>query len=316
MRLIMVNAPEGRGEDIAQVAFSVEIDKVSHRQVESHHSNGKVERKDVVDIETSTPKGKRFIDALLASDFYNRDDFTISVRQPRSILSPTPFHELTKPFVEPATDVLEEVWQFSQITISFVVRVFIAACFLAYGMIESKILLILAGLFFLPLLPLLTAVSFGTRAKIWKLVGQGALAFSVATVLLFLAGVIIGSVSEPPIKYNDFNTLPISFLISLATGIAAGFANTDDVGERQFIGLAATAQIALIPVWFGICVVLGFPPTDSQSEITSRAATFFINVLTIIITTFIIFTLTKAANSAVAKVKERQSFVKKVPSEA
>lgn len=301
----MVNSPEGRGEDVAKVAFSVEIDKVSRRQVETHQSNGRIERKDVVDIETSTPKGKRFIDSLLASDFYNREDFTISIRQPRSILSPTPFHELTKPFVEPATDILEEVWQFSQITVSFIVRVFIAACFLAYGMIESKILLILAGLFFLPLLPLLNAVSFGTRTKMWKVVGQGALAFSIATVLLFLAGVIIGAISDPPVKYNDFNTLAVSFLISLATGIAAGFANIDDVGQRQFIGLAATAQIALIPVWFGICTVLGFPPTDSESEISSRAATFFLNVLTIIVTTFIIFSLTKAANSAVANLKNR-----------
>ena len=312
----MVNAPEGRGDDVAGVAFSVEIDKVSHRQVESHHSSGKVERKDVVDIETSTPKGKRFIDALLASDFYNRDDFTISIRQPRSILSPTPFHELTKPFVEPATDILEEVWQFSQITVSFVARVSIAACFLAYGMIEQKILLIFAGLLILPLLPLLTAISFGTRAKILKVVGQGGLAFLIVTILLFLGGAIIASFSEPPVKYNDFNTLFVSFLISLGTGIAAGFANIDDVGQRQFIGLAATAQIALLPVWFGICTVLGFPPTDSQSEITSRAATFFINVLTIIVTTFIIFSLTKAANGAVANVKERQSFVKKLPNEA
>jgi hypothetical protein len=304
MRLVKVASPEGKGDDVAKLAFSVEIDKISRHQVESLHSDGKVERKDVVDIQTSTPKAKRFIDALLAAEFFDRKDFTIAVRQPRAIVSDTKFHELTKPFVEPATDILEEVWQFSQITISFVVRVSIAACFLAYGMIEQKILLIIAGLFILPLLPLLTGISFGARSKIWKLVGQAALAFLIVTVLLFLGGAIIAAFSEPPVKYNDFNTLSVSFLISLATGIAAGFANIDDVGQRQFIGLAATAQIALLPVWFGICAVLGFPPTDSRSEITSRAATFFINVVTIIATTFIIFTLTKAANGAVTNLKD------------
>src|SRR5687767_3175244 len=168
MRLIKVNAPQGKGAAVAQVAFSSEIEKVSFYQTESLQSDGRVENKDTVDIETSTPKGKRFMDALLASDFFNREDFTVVIRQPRSIISKTKLHELTKPFAEPATDILEEVWQFSQITVSFVMRVFIAACFLAYGMIEQKILLIIAGLFILPLLPLLTAISFGTRSKIWK----------------------------------------------------------------------------------------------------------------------------------------------------
>ena len=79
----MTAAPEGRGDDIARTAFSVGIEKVSRRQVESQQADGKVERKDVVGIETSTPLRKRYVDALLASEFYNREDFTISIRQPR-----------------------------------------------------------------------------------------------------------------------------------------------------------------------------------------------------------------------------------------
>lgn len=60
MRLVMVNAPEGRGEDIARIAFSVDINKVSHRQVTSRLAEGQTETKDAVDVETSTPKAKRY----------------------------------------------------------------------------------------------------------------------------------------------------------------------------------------------------------------------------------------------------------------
>ena len=69
MRLIKIDAPAGKGDEVAKIAFSVEIEKVSRRQIETHYSDGRVEKKDVVDIETSTPQGKRFIDALLAADF-------------------------------------------------------------------------------------------------------------------------------------------------------------------------------------------------------------------------------------------------------
>ena len=87
MRLIKVSAPEGRGEDVARAAFSVGIEKVSVHQTKSLHSDGKTETKDSVDVETSTPKGKRFVDAVLAADFYDPSEFSIAVRQPRSIIS-------------------------------------------------------------------------------------------------------------------------------------------------------------------------------------------------------------------------------------
>jgi len=303
MRLIMVSAPEGKGDDIKKVAFSVEIDKISRRQVESHYDDGRIERKDVVDIETSTPKAKRFIDALLASPFYSRDDFTISVRQPRAILSKTSLRELTRPFAEPASDIMEELFQFSYITASFIGRVAIASGLIAYGMVEQKILLLVAGLLVLPLTPLLLAVSFGIRTGIWNLAKRGTLAFLVVTILLFLGGVGVAAVSEPPIKYNDFNTLAVSLLISLGVGIAAVFANTDDAGQRQLIGLAAAAQIALVPVWFGICAVFGFPATAGQNEIIKRGASFFLNTLTIIVVAFIVYALTKAAGGALKKIQ-------------
>ncbi|HEX9960961.1 MAG TPA: hypothetical protein VGB00_08515 [Pyrinomonadaceae bacterium] len=305
MRLIMVAAPEGRGDDIAQIAFSVDISKVSRRQVVSQHADGKTETKDVVDVETSTPKGKRYVDGILAADFYNPDDFSISIRQPRAIISKEDMRDLTRPLVEPAPDILEELWQFTHITYGFVGRTFIAACLLAYGLIQQHTLLIIAGLLFLPLLPLLLSVGFGAWTRNLKLSAHGILAFLTATVLLLAGGAAIAAVSDPPLKYDEFSTPAVGFLISLAVGIAAGLSNIDDVGRREMIGLAATAQIAIIPVWFGICLVFGFPATTGENEIMQRALSFFMNIATIIVVSLAVYVLTGAASSFLARLKDK-----------
>ncbi len=116
MRLIKVSAPQGKGASVAQTAFSVGIEKASIYQSESVSAGGESKIKDVVDLQTSTPKGKRFVDALLAESFFNREEYSIEIRQPRSIISGESLRELTKPLVDPATDILEELWQYSHIT--------------------------------------------------------------------------------------------------------------------------------------------------------------------------------------------------------
>ncbi len=303
MRLVKITAPNNTGADIAKIAFSVGIKEVSIQKSETHSSSGEIQTKDAVDIQTSTPKAKRFVDALLASDFYNQEEFTINTRQPRSIISGESLRELTEPLVEPASDIFEELWQFSHITIGFVGRILIAACLLAYGLIHQQTLIIIAGLLFLPLLPLLLAVGFGAWTKQPKLSLQGAAAFLLAVVLLILGGVLIAAVSSPPLKYDEFNSLAIGFLISVAVGVAAGLASIDDVGRRELIGLAATAQIAIIPVWFGICFVFGFPSTTGQNEITNRALGFGLNVLTIIFASLATYVLLGAASRSLSKLK-------------
>ncbi len=110
-----------------------------------------------------------------------------------------------------------------------------------------------------------------------------------------LAGIAVAFFSQPPLKYDEFNSLLVGLLISLAVGIAAGLANIDDVGRRKFLGLAATAQIAIVPVWFGICFVFGFPATGSQSEIAWRAFGFGLNVLTIISSSLVTYIALGAA---------------------
>jgi hypothetical protein len=304
MRLIKVSAPEGKGEQVAQTAFAVGIEKVSIQQVENHKADGKIEMKDAVDMETSTPKAKHFVDALLTADFYNQDDFSLSIRTPLSIVSGESMRELTKPLTDAVTDILQELWQFSHITYDFVGRVFIGACLLAYGLIQQQILLIIAGLLFLPLLPLLLAIGFGAWTSKWKLVGQSSLALLTAIVLLVLGGVFVALLAKPPVKYDEFNSLLVSFLISFAVGVAAGLAHIDDAGKREMIGLAATAQTAIVPVWFGICLVFGFPPTASESDITNRALSFFVNIATIIVTAMAVYALTRAATRSIARVRE------------
>jgi Mg2+/citrate symporter len=44
------------------------------------------------------------------------------------------------------------------------------------------------------------------------------------------------------------------------------------------IGVAAAVQYAVFPVWFGISLVLGFPPADVTRE---RLVTLAINIVTI-----------------------------------
>jgi hypothetical protein len=48
------------------------------------------------------------------------------------------------------------------------------------------------------------------------------------------------------------------------------------------IGLAATAQIAIIPAWVGLGLVLGFPATD-PTPLPDRSLALLLNVVAIVI---------------------------------
>jgi hypothetical protein len=274
---------------IAELAFTAGIKSVSIREEQELSADGKTETKDAVDLQTSTPKGKRFIDNLLNADFYNSQDYSINMRQPRAVISSENNRELTRPLAEPVVDIYQELWQFSHITIGFVGRFFIGASFLAFGLIQNQTLMIIAGLLFLPLLPTLMSISLGVLTGNLKLAGQGFLAFLAAIVILFLSGVVVASFNSPPLKYDEFNPLYVGALISLAVGIAGALANTDDVGRRELIGLAATAQIAIVPVWFGIKTIFGF--AESQSKLLERAASLPLSVAIIIIAALLTYLL-------------------------
>ena len=282
MRLVKVSAPEGSAERVAQVAFDVGISQVTIQQQEVRRVSGERETIDAIDVQTATPKAKAFLDALMAAPFFDNEKYSIHVRQPRSIVGREEPREITWPLVEPTIDVFEELWQFSLVTYGFVGRILIASMLLAYGMIQQQLLIMLGGLLFLPLLPLLLAIGFGLWTGQVRLALQGLYAFLVGIALLITGGAIVALLTNPPLQYNQHNSLAVSFLISLGVGVAAGLATADDVGRREMIGLAATAQMAILPVWFGISFVFGFPVLDSTSP-AQHALTFGLNAFTIVV---------------------------------
>jgi hypothetical protein len=305
MRLIKISAPGDLAGRIKDLAFECAITEVSISQADFHTANGAVETKDVLDIQTATNKARHFTTKLLAADFYDPEQISISTRSPLSIVSKEDIRRLTWPLVMPLPDILEEHWQFSHITPGFAGRIFIGGSLLAFGMINQQILIIIAALLFLPLLPLLLAVSFGLLSKHFRLAAQGAKAFLTATVILLATGIFVGALSQPPLKFDEFNSPGASMLISFAVGIAAVLAGVDDAGRRELIGLAATSQLAIVPVWFGVNFVFGFSPALSKGEIAWRAGGLVLNAVTILAASAATYIVTGNIAGPLKKLRDR-----------
>jgi hypothetical protein len=297
MRQITVTAPQGHAQEIAAIAFAVGISNVTIGEKRILSAKGSEVVKDSIEMEVGTSLAKAFIDELTSKPFFARDTFSIAVRQPRSIVSRERLSILTRPLVEPSVDVFEELWQFSQVTYGFVGRILIGALLLAYGLVEYQLLLIIAGLLFIPLLPLMLSVGFGLRTKQWRLAAQGIFSLAVALSLLILGGLTVGFLTNPPVRYAEFNSLATSLLISCAVGVAAGLATVDDAGRREMIGLAATAQIAIIPAWIGLCLILGFPVSD-PAPAKHRLLALLLSAVAIVIASFVTYTLLGVKASA------------------
>jgi hypothetical protein len=260
MREVRVTVPEGRSADVARVARAVGIEQVTVYQVYVH---GPDAPREVVSAETSTPTAKTFLDALVAEPLYDPAEWSITSRSVRAIAAGHDLAELTRPVVQPAEEVCQDLWQASHVTASFVGRVFVATALLAYGMLQNSLTLLIVALLFTQFLPPLLATALGLKACQWRLALRGALAFAAGVGLGVAAGAAVALLAGGPLRFEDFGTPATNLLISLAVGVAAGLATADDVGERQLIGLAAAAQLAKFPVWFGIALVLGFPDADT-----------------------------------------------------
>jgi hypothetical protein len=285
MRQITITAPQGCAPQIAKIAFAVGISEVSVSEKRVLNTGGLETIKESIEMDVGTPVAKAFMDEFTSASFFDVEKFSIAVRQPRALVCREKLSTLARPLVEPSVDLFEELWQFSQVTYGFVGRILIGAMLLAYGLVEFKLLFIIAGLLFIPLLPLMLSVGFGLWTRQWRLALQGLYSLIVAIGLLVVGGVIIGLLSNPPVQYSDFNSLLTGFLFSFAVGVAAGLATADDVGRREMIGLAATAQIAIIPAWLGLCLVLGFPAADSTPP-ARRIIGLLLNILAIVIAAF------------------------------
>jgi hypothetical protein len=53
-----------------------------------------------------------------------------------------------------------------------------------------------------------------------------------------------------------------NFFISLVIGVAATLAIGDDAGKPEIIAPAARAQIAIVPIWLGISLIIRIPIHD------------------------------------------------------
>jgi hypothetical protein len=282
LRQVTVTTPEGKGAEIAQIAFDVGISDVAISPVRHLRIDQSQTNKDKVEVETATHLAKAFVERVTTSSFFDCDHYSVTIRQPRSIISNQDLKTLTRPLVEPTSDLFQELWQFCQVTYGFVGRIYIGAVLLAFGLIDYRLLFMIAGLLFIPLLPVMLGIGFSLWTRQWRLLLQASIALLVAVILLAAGGVTVALFSSPPLRFNDSNSLLTGFMISLAVGVAAGLATSDDVGRREMIGLAATAQVAIVPVWFGISAVFGLPAADPTPP-RQRAIGWLLNVMGIIV---------------------------------
>ena len=89
---------------------------------------------------------------------------------------------------EPFTDVIQDLWQLSHVTASYVGRAAGGAILLATGIIEDNPIAIVVAALFLPFLAQVLAVSFGMWSRDRRLIFQGLRALLASTVLALAAG--------------------------------------------------------------------------------------------------------------------------------
>jgi len=186
---------------------------------------------EVVSAETSTPRAKALIDALVAAPWFDLQECHVTSRELRAILSSESISEITRPRVEPWVDVLEDLWQLNHLSASYIGRALSAAILLAYGMMENSAVSIVAAALFLPFLPQILAVSFGLWVGDRGLASHGLRAISVSALTCVGAGSLVALLHGGALTFSGFQSPLAGFGISLVIGIAAGLAIADDAGS-------------------------------------------------------------------------------------
>jgi len=114
----------------------------------------------------------------------------------------------------------------------------------------------------------------------------------------------VALLTHPPMQYTESNSIAAGFLISLAVGVAAALATVDDVGRREMIGLAASSQVAIIPVWFGVCLVFGFPALENL-PLGKRGISLVLNIIAIALASLITYAAMRMKSSSLAALTRR-----------
>ncbi len=269
-----MTVPEGRGKDVAELALRAGIKQVSMYPVFAHGPN---RRKEVLSAEISTPEARHFADSVLTAPWFDSAECTLSSRELRAVVTDAHPRHITQPMVEPPVNVFEDLWQLSDLTVSYWARALAGAILLTYGMLHDNPITVVVAALFLPFLSQVLAISFGIWAGDRSLAWQGSKALIVSTVCSVFAGAVVTLIDRGPMRFSHFSSPLPSFAISAVIGLAAGPIIADDTGRRYLIGVAAAVQYGIFPVWFGSCLVHGFPAPGITAQ---RIGTFAINVVT------------------------------------
>jgi len=256
MHEIRATLPPDQVAPAMRLAREAGIQRVSVADVYVH---GPDQRQQVVSVETSTPKARAFVEALLGSSDIRGADCSITSRELRAIVNGEDVAALTKPMSEPFPDVIQDLWQLSHLTVSYLARAAAGALLLATGILDNNAVAIVVAALFLPFLAEVLAIGFGLWSRDGRLTARGLRAIGVSMTLAYAGGAVVAAIQGGPIHFTDFRSPLSSFAISAVIGIAAGLSNADDTGRRYLIGVAAAVQLAIFPVWFGAATIIGLP---------------------------------------------------------
>lgn len=284
MQQITVVTPQGKAKPVVRLAQKQGIGQVAVAPV---YVYGPDQEHEEITVECSAPQAAQFIEAVMAAPFYDPQDYTISADELLSIIDSDPPEKISWPLKISSTTILQDLWMQNHITVGYVARAFVSTTLLAYGLLDGDVATLIIALLFTPFLAQDLAIGFGALMGDWRLARQGAIVLGISTLIATLAGVITAAVMGGPIQYDDYGTIQSNFVISLLVGIVAGLDTADEAGRREFIAVAGAAQFASFPVWFGICLILGFP---DQATVLWRSATFLVNILTILIASVAVYT--------------------------
>jgi hypothetical protein len=276
MHEIRATLPAEHVDTAARLAHEAGITNVAVSDVCFH---GREEALKVVSVETSTPKARAFVDALLGSLPLRGVDYSLTSRELRAIVNGDDILDLTRPMSEPFPDVIQDLWQLSHLTVSYLARAAAGAILLATGILDDNPVAIVVAALFLPFLAEVLAISFGLWSRDQRLILRGIKAVAVSTALAFAAGALVAAIQGGPIHFKGFKGPLASLAISAVIGVTAGLSNADDTGRRYLIGVAAAVQLAIFPVWLGAATVLGI----LDDVVWSRLESFLINLATILL---------------------------------
>lgn len=274
MHEIRATIPGDAVDEVVKIARAAGIYEVMTSEV---FIRGPEAKRILCSIETSTPQAQALTGALLDAEGL-KGKISLTSRELRAIVNETPVEEVTRPMGEPLPDVMQDLWQLSHLTWSYVGRALAGGILLATGILEDNPISIVVAAMFLPFLSQVLALGIGLWSGDKKLAMHGLKAVGASMMLAFLGGVAVSACVGGPIGFHGFKGPLSSFVISSVIGITAGLSCVDDVGRRYLVSVAAAVQLAVFPVWLGAAAVIGIPDVG---VVIHHLLSFAVNLVTI-----------------------------------